>query len=869
MHGSRRLPLDRILRFLVYWLVSVIPHLTSIEAENLLKRYGPNTLRETVSHPPLAIFLDQFKNVLVVLLMLAAVFSFFVGDALDGSLILAILILNALLGFAQEFKAEKALAALKRLTVGSVKVLRDGRTQAGPSTAIVPGDINFLEEGEKIPADAELLESIHLEADESALTGESLPVAKQVGQEGQIAMGTIVVSGRGTAKVTATGMQTKFGRIAEKLSEIKSEETPLEKKMAVLGKQLGIIALVAAALIAAIGLLRNDPLIESLLTAISLAVAAVPEGLPAVVTIALAVGTQRMARQKSILRKLAAIESLGGVTVIATDKTGTLTKNDMRVTDVWFSGKAGKPHDLKHSTSAVLSELVRIGVLCNNASLSKTFGSEQPGVIGDKTEGSLLLLARDLGIDHDEMRNQYDLVEEFSFSSQKKMMTVIRKDGKTVTVFTKGAPESVLASCTKYRNGTSSQTLTDSRRKDLESAFRSFARKGLRMIAFGKKEIVWRNQTRETVESDLTFYGFVGISDPPRPEIAKAVETSRRAGIDTIMITGDNELTAQAIAKEVGLLKPGDQVITGSQFEQLSDPDAAALLPKIRIVARATPEQKFRIVKLLQSGGQIVAVTGDGVNDALALKQADVGVAMGITGTDVAKEAADMIITDDNYASLVVAVEEGRTIFDNIKSTTKYLIGCNLGEIGSITLGVILGWPYILSPLQILYVNLVTDGLPAIGLALTPKQGDIMTRSPRKETQIFNNHDVLWFIEVGLLTTVAALVSFAVGSAQSVTLGRSLAFLAIILAQQYIFYDIAARNRTILKLSFRRFPWAILPVVIIIAQILLLEVPFFEHLFGVSAPPIEFSILSVAVTSALLVASESRKRFAGHLYSHH
>jgi len=389
------------------------------------------------------------------------------------------------------------------------------------------------------------------------------------------------------------------------------------------------------------------------------------------------------------------------------------------------------------------------------------------------------------------------------------------------------------------------------------------------MIAFAKKDIVWKKQSREHVESGLIFLGFVGIADPPRPQIADAVRLAQRAGITTVMITGDNELTAQAIGEEVGLLKSGDQVLTGAQFELLSDAQAMKALEKTRIFARTTPEQKYRIVNLLQKMGHVVAVTGDGVNDALALKQSDVGVAMGITGTDVAKEAADMIITDDNYASLVIAIEEGRTIFDNIKSTTKYLIGCNLGEIGAITGGVLLGWPFILSPLHILYVNLVTDGLPAIGLSLTPKQGDIMTQKPRTEKSIFNKHDVIWFIEVGLITTLATLVSFSIGSRMDVTLGRTLAFLAIILAQQYIFYDIASRNKTILKLSPKKFPWILLPVVIMIVQILLLEVPAFERVFGTVAPPMIFSVASVAITSLLLIASELRKKYARHLYYHH
>lgn len=845
------------------------PHLSSVEAAKRLDTYGANVLSETSSHSPITIFIDQFRSVLVLMLLVATGLSFFLGDSLDGILILTIVVLNALLGFGQEYKAEKALSALKHMTTGVVKVLRDGIPIELPSTELVPGDIIFLEEGDKVPADATLIEALHVEINEAALTGESLPVEKNIADQSAIYMGTIVTRGRATAKITATGMQTKFGSIAEKLGQIKDEETPLEKKMAKLGGQLGIVALGAASIIFGLGFVRHDPLFESLLTAIGLAVAAVPEGLPAVVTITLAVGTQRMAKQRSILRKLSAIESLGSITVIATDKTGTLTQNDMRVTDVWFAGTSHKPDALIGKKYQHLTDLVTIGVLCNNASVSRTFAGGTPSVIGDKTEGSLLLLAHALNIPVDELRADGTLIEEFAFTSLLKMMTVVWKSNDKTTALTKGAPESILAACDRVLLENKTVELNATSRRKIESAFRAFASRGLRMIAFAKRDIAWKNQSRETVESGLTFVGFVGIADPPRKEIMHAVHLAKRAGIITIMITGDNELTAQAIGAEVGLLEKGDEVLTGGQLESLSDSDAIRALSRVRIFARTTPEQKYRIVSLLQRMGHVVAVTGDGVNDALALKQADVGVAMGLSGTDVAKEASDMIITDDNYASLVIAIEEGRTIFDNIKSTTKYLIGCNLGEIGAITGGVLLGWPFILSPLHILYVNLATDSLPAIALALTPKQGDIMARGPRTGNAIFNKHDVLWFIEVGMLTMLATLISFVIGVQYTVTLGRTLAFLAIILAQQYIFYDIASRNNTIMKISLRQFPWAVLPIIIMVIQILLLEIPLFQHIFTLEAPPIIFSVLSVGITSALLIVSELRKKFGKHLYYHH
>jgi Ca2+-transporting ATPase len=844
--------------------------LTSQKAQTLLTKHGPNELHETDGHAPVTIFIAQFNSALVWLLLAATVLSFALGDPLDGILIFLIVILNAILGFVQEFKAERALAALKRMTVSTVRVVRDGTVVELDGKLLVPGDIILLEEGDKVPADARVVESLHMEVNEASFTGESLPVEKNTKKEHEVFMGTIVARGRATAMVMATGMHTKFGAIAAKLGEMRDEETPLEKKMGGLGKQLGVIALSAAGVIFGAGFLRHDPLFESVITAISLAVAAVPEGLPAVVTITLAIGTQRMARQRSILRKLAAIESLGSVTVIATDKTGTITKNDMRVTDVWTDGTSLKPAELVQEKSPHTSELLRIGVLCNNATLADFKEGAEPHVVGDKTEGSLLLLARQVYPEFANFRAEGDLVEEFAFHPTPKMMTVIWKKGHETEALTKGAPEFVLAKCAFVLTKTGIKPLTQERRQEIEKALRTYASRGLRLIAFAKKTITWAKQTREQVESKLTFVGFVGIADPPREEVADAVAIAQKAGIQTLMITGDNELTAAAIAEQVGLISHGAEVITGVEFAKLTDEEAKVTLARVRVFARTTPEEKLRIVRLLQQLGHVVAVTGDGVNDALALKQADVGVAMGIMGTDVAKEASDMIITDDNYASLVLAVEEGRTIFDNIKSATKYLIGCNFGEILAITGGVILGWPFILTPLHILYVNLVTDGLPAVGLALTPKQGDIMGRRPRVQKTIFGKHDVAWFVEVGVLTGFATLASFIVGWIYAdVTVARSLAFTALILAQQYIFYDIASRNHSFFKLSPRRFPWLLIPLAIMVAQVFILITPLLHTIFKISMPPAALLAISIAITSILFVVSELRKKYASHLYSHH
>ncbi|MCX6792348.1 MAG: HAD-IC family P-type ATPase, partial [Candidatus Gottesmanbacteria bacterium] len=709
--------------------------LSDHEAEKRFIQNGPNEIVDRPRTTPLQIFLTQFTSLLIVLLMAAAAASLFFGDLLDGIFILLIVILNGILGFVQEYKAEKAIAALKKMTVSSVRVIRNGAEHKMDSRLLVPGDVVILEEGDKIPADCMLFESLHLEANEASLTGESMPVEKNTRDEDKkhIFLGTIIVKGRAKALVETTGMQTKFGTIAASLATIAEEETPLQKKLALLGKQLGGLAIGASAIVFFIGYFSHQPLIEMILTSISLAVAAVPEGLPAVITITLAVGMQRMARKKAILRKLSSIEALGSITIIATDKTGTLTKNEMRVVKIWTHAK----------TDRTMHDLLVTGVLCNNASLVYKEDHSSHDVLGDTTEGALLLLAADKGVDAGQLKLNGSIVEEFAFDPTLKMMSVVWKNDGTLTIYTKGAPESVLAMCGR---------LTTREKETIEQSFQEYAREGLRVIALAQKTVRNVPKSRQDAEGDLTFIGFVGIADPAREEVKDAIAVAQAAGIKTIMITGDNELTARAIGAKIGLLQKGDEVITGAQFAQLSDQQAIGRLPVIRIFARTTPDQKLRIVQLLQRMGHVVAVTGDGVNDAPAIKQADVGVAMGITGTDVAKEASDMILTDDNYATLVTAVEEGRTIFDNIKAAIKYLVGCNIGEILAVVVGMLLGWPLILTPLQLLYINLVTDGMPAIALALTPKHERIMQRKPRTVPNIFDRVDMVWFFEVSLLT---------------------------------------------------------------------------------------------------------------------
>lgn len=822
-----------------------ISGLSSIQAEKLLTQFGYNEIVAKPRQTLFQIFLSQFTSVLVVMLIIASIASLFLGDLLDGIFILLIVIINGTLGFIQEYKAEKTIQALKMMTISSVRIIRDGVEQKIDSRFLVPGDVVILEEGDKIPADAKLLEGLHLEVNEASLTGESMPVEKNTLDENkrQIFLGTIVAKGRGRAEVLATGMKTRFGQITASLSLIKEEKTPLQKKLDVLGKQLGILAVCASGTVFIIGFFAKYPLVEMILTSISLAVAAVPEGLPAVITITLAVGMQRMAKKKTILRKLSSIEALGSATVIATDKTGTLTRNQMRVVKVW-----GDP-----------DKLLTAGVICNNASLVFKHDHGTYDVLGDTTEGALLLWAAKKGLLAEEVKKSGALLEEFAFDPILKLMSVVWESNKQKFIYTKGAPESVLE-----RSKLDQQT-----KQNIETEFREYAKEGLRVMALAYKNIDETPITRREAENDLSFIGFVGIADPPREEVKEAIAVAEAAGIRTIMITGDNELTANAIGLKIGLIKKNEKIMTGKQFAQLSDKEALGRLDKIRIFARTTADQKLRIVQLLQKMGHVVVVTGDGVNDALALKQANVGVAMGITGTDVAKEASDMIIADDNYATLVTAVEEGRTIFDNIKSAVKYLVGCNLGEVIAVIIGMLLGWPLILTPLQLLYVNLITDGLPAIALAVTPKHDGTMKRKPRVAQSIFDKLDIIWFMEVSALTSITTLIAFFIGrQTGNLELARTLAFTTIILGQHFILLDVWTRDNSILKKNIfvdkqsfsanRIFILAFFGPLVL--QSLLIYIPFFSGIFKITQVSLTQLVFIVALSTILLVSSEIRKK---------
>lgn len=815
--------------------------LSTQEAQQRLSQYGKNEIAIVAKKAALDIFVSQFTNVLFLLLFIAAGISFALGDIFDAIFILLIILLNGILGFLQEYRAEQAIAKLTKMTISKTVVIRDGQELEIDSLLLVPGDVIKIEEGDRVPADAKLITAVNLEINEAALTGESLPVFKKEDEEehNHIFLGTIVTTGRGTAFVENTGIKTRFGAIAKTLSEIIPEVTPLEKQIGVLGKQLGLIAVATSMVVFLVAFFRGEELFFSLLTSISLAVAAVPEGLPAVITITLAVGVHRMAKAKAIVRKMEAIETLGATSLIATDKTGTITKNEMRVREVFVDGKSSVISPLRReashqsSDSKDLQELLRIGVIANTASLVFKHDRENVDVIGDPTEGALLLSAHELGISPDTVRKEGELLDEFSFDTKRKTMSVIWKEKKETFVYVKGAPETILERSTHIVVDGEGLPLTKERRRAIEEAFTKAASEGFRIIAMAKKHwpIAYSKPTaRDDVESNLTFIGFVAIYDPPRPEVKEAAKEAERAGIKTIVITGDNEQTANAVAQEVGLIKEGEDILTGKQLDELTDEALHTILPNVRIFARTTPEQKLRIVKAYQELGFVVAVTGDGVNDALALKQAHVGVAMG-TGTDVAKEAADIVVTDDNYATLVRAVEEGRIIFDNIVKSVVYLASGNLGELLIIFLAVLFGMPIPLLPVQILWINLVTDGLPALALAVDPKDPHVMYRKPRTLTHgIIGKANIRFILVAGTLLTACVLILFTI-SLQILTeaQARTIAFTSLIILHVTIAFFVRGHYR----IFSNRF-LLISVIVVFFLQILILVVPVLHPIFKIA-----------------------------------
>lgn len=779
--------------------------LTSEESRLRLAQYGYNEISAKSSNTWLTLLLSQLVNFLNGVLFTAAIISLVIGDLLDGFFILVVIILNSLFGFIQEYRAEKSLEKLKTYTTQRVRVFRDGKEVEIDALQIVPGDFLVLSEGDRVPADGKIKKPHRLEIDEAILTGESLPVIKENGDEAF--SGTLISKGKGYLLVEKTGMQTRFGEIAQTLSDITNEQTPLQKNLASLGKLLTFIILVIAALLIPIGIFRNEQPFTMLLTAVSIAVAAIPQGLPAVITVALAIGTNRMAKRNAIVRNMPSVETLGAIQYILVDKTGTLTENKMRVKSHWLSDQ-NRLHDLLFAC-----------VLGNTASLVKQSDGHSVEIVGDKTDGALLLWAEGQDKKLPELIATGAIIDEHVFDSRTKTITTVWKKGEHETAYVRGAPEAVL----------DKSKLTDTERKKLEEHFATFATEGLRVIAFGSRPVKnAKNLQRDELEKNLTFLGFIGIYDPPREEVKEAIHHAHVAGIRTIMVTGDNELTALAIGKEIGLIEKDEDVITGEELDKISDEELSALLLKTRIFARARPHDKLRLTTLLKKNGFVVGVTGDGVNDALALKKADVGVAMGMSGTDVAKEASDIIIADDNFSTLVRAIEEGRTIYRNIVTSIMYLLTGNLSELALVFFGTLLGMPAPLLPTQILWINLVTDVLPAISLASDNKHPDILKDKPRDPKQPILTRQRITFIAIvgfGLALALLAIYQYLLDS-MSVDKARTIIFNLLVLSHMMLAFIV--RRQSIFRLN----KMLLLSVICILSlQMIITILPIFQQIF--------------------------------------
>lgn len=812
--------------------------LTTTEAKLLIGQVGLNKISQSYNFSALKLILNQLFGFLNILLIIAATASFFIGHLTDTVLILSIVLLNSGISFWQEYNAEKTLQELKNLSHTFVRVLRDGNESLIDSEELVPGDIILLQAGDKVPADGLVLQAFNLEVNESTLTGESISVFKKAGEEehNQLFSGTLVSAGTGVLKVLSIGDQTRFGRIALGLRQIKEVQTPLQKQIKTLAMNLGIIAIGFSALIYFIGVSAGHDKIEMLFTAVSVAVAAVPEGLPAIILIGLAFGVKRMAKQKALVRKMLAIEGLGSVNVICTDKTGTLTKGEMRVNKLWFNNKTYSSQEFKHAAKTKQYEkFIDSMILPNNASLSYKFDHGQMDVLGDITEGALLIFARDLGHDYESIRAQGKTLDEFSFDQNRKTMSIVLLRDKKIETFVKGSPENILASSTKIALGDKIKLITEELRQKLAYDYQSLTKQGLRVLGFAYHSDVELSEkfTRDGLESDLTLLGFVGLADPVRPEAKDAIALATQAGIATIMITGDNELTAMKIAHELGLAVEGDRVLTGADVNKMSDEQLERSAKEVKIYARTNPEGKLRIIQALQRSGLSVAVTGDGVNDSLALKQAEVGVAMGRTGTEVAKEAADIILLDDNYSTLIKAIEEGRTIFANALKAIRYLVSTNVAELLVIMIALLLGLPSPLLPAQILWINLISDGLPAISLALDPKDPTAMSRAPRnKNKKLLDFNSLGMLMIIGLVVSMIALLVFVyvLGNSGDIVLARTWTFTTIIMLQLIVAFIIRGNHKTF---NFKLL-WAVLLSLAI--QVMILTVPFFHPLFQIRNP---------------------------------
>jgi len=856
--------------------------LSSAQAAARLQEYGPNEIQAAKQVSPWEILLAQFKNVLILILLVAVIISLFLGHGIE-SIIIAVIVLFAVgLGFVQEYRAERAIEALRQMAAPTATVLRDGTEVKIPARELVPGDVILLRTGDRVPADGRVLESINLQVEEAPLTGESVPVEKHTAslenpglpvgdRKNMVYAGTTITYGRGRALVVATAMQTEFGKIAQLLQTVETGKTPLQENLDKVGSLLARAALVVVALIVVLGLLRGQPFIDMLIFGIALAVAVVPEALPAVVTISLAIGVQKMVKRNALIRRLSAVETLGSTSVICSDKTGTLTKDEMTVRRIYSGGQmfavsgAGYAPDGVFSTNggaaveppAALRQMLSAAALASDTTLIQL---PEGGwdIKGDPTEGALVVAAAKAGLHKDQLDGEQPRQAEIPFSSETKRMTTLHQQGDRLTAYAKGAPEMILSGCDTILTAEGVRPLDDDGREQVLAQALTMAGEALRVLGVAYKP----DAVVATAENGMTFLGLAGMIDPPRLEAKAAIAVCAEAGIRPVMITGDHPMTAQAVARELGLLSNGGGVLTGPELEEMSDEQLQQQVESISVYARVSPTHKLRVVTAWQGHGHIVAMTGDGVNDAPALKKADIGIAMGITGTDVTKEAAAMTLTDDNFASIVAAVEEGRGVFGNIKKYLMYLLSSNIGEIGLMVGSALLGLPLPLTAVQILYVNLATDGLPALALSVDPPENDLMKRKPRNpRTGVFTRPVVILMSVGGIWSALVnlGLFAWAYNSGRSLDEAMTMTFVSLVLIQFFKAYNFRSDRHSVVKKPFvnkwlnRAVGWEVVLLVLIV------YVPFLQKAFGTYALPLEDWLIIGALSLTIMPALELTK----------
>ncbi|NLW16528.1 MAG: calcium-translocating P-type ATPase, SERCA-type [Firmicutes bacterium] len=847
--------------------------LSTVLAEQRQKRFGPNLLQQTPPPSLWQIFLGQFKDFMTLVLLVATLISGLLGEYADALSIIAIVLVNALLGFIQEYRAEQAIAALAKLNSPHVDILRDGQELTVDVSELVPGDLVFIQAGMRVPADMRLINAVALEVDESPLTGESLPVRKAAEpmppnaplheRASMLYAGTLVTRGHGSGLVVATGMDTEVGQIAQMMQEVEREPTPLQARLEQLGQYIVWGCLLICAAVVAMGVYRGENPTTMFLAGVSLAVAAIPEGLPAIVTIALAIGVQRMIKVQAIVRKLPAVETLGCASVICSDKTGTLTKNEMTVRRIWMAsglvevtGNGYAPegelkrdgHPVAIAQAPDLERLLTIAALCNNSAV--TVQKERVGRFGrthtvyqakgDPTEAALLTVSAKAGLSREQLLLDYEVLDEIPFDSDRKRMSILVADKRgNRWLYSKGAPDVLLSMCTHYLDGSSVKRLTPQQVERVQAVLEEMGDAALRVLAAAYRRVEQVPSQINILESQLVWVGLLGLIDPPRPEAKEALNVCRRAGIRTVMITGDHARTAKAIGVELGLVGTDDRVYSGTDLDQLTGAELNRALLQGSVFARVSPHHKLKIVRALKQAGQVVAMTGDGINDAPALMEADIGVAMGQNGTDVAKEAAALVLQDDNFATIVAAIREGRSIYDNIRKFIRYLLSCNVGELLTVFLTMLLRLPLPLKPLQILWVNLVTDGLPAMALGVEPADFNLMERPPRpKQENIFARGLARRIITRGTLIGITTTLVFAstMLSSGDLKLARTMAFATLVFCQLFHVFDCRSETMGIMEKGLFTNPYLIVAVFLSSLMFLaVLYVPGLRRLFDTVA----------------------------------